>query len=289
MKKTLPFLIAAMAVLLIYYLIFPFSFSLDLRSQRDFKRIVSLAPSYTEVIKALNFSDRLVGVTSQCTVKDKTIIGSFQEANFEAIIDLKPDLILAVPHLMAQGVLKLLLDQGIHVFAEQPDSLSDIKRINRELAHLLGVKHRGLEINREIDTAIHEAKLWINSRIQGQEKKQALIAFSHSPLVVAGNKSYPSEIIEALGLINVAKGESPWPIWSMEAMLKIKPKILILAEGQSELAGYQRLFSNLGIDPKDIKITLLAPTKPLFISPSPLLIDDTHRLLVMLDEALKIE
>ncbi|HXW60184.1 MAG TPA: ABC transporter substrate-binding protein, partial [Myxococcota bacterium] len=63
---------------------------------QDFKRIVSLAPSYTDVIEALGQGDRLVGITAHCRASGKKSIGTFADANFEAIMELKPDLILAV-------------------------------------------------------------------------------------------------------------------------------------------------------------------------------------------------
>lgn len=255
-------------------------------SPRNYQRIVSLAPSYTDVLLALGQSDRLVGVTSHCQAEGKARIGSFADANFEAIVALKPDLILAVPHVMAHGVLKLLAKEQIAIFAKQPDSLDDIKLINREIARLLDVKHQGLELNRQLDQAIHEAKRLIAERLERREDRRALVVISHAPLVVAGPQTYPAEILEALGLSNVAAGESSWPVWSLEALLGIAPKIVIIAEGRAQLAGYEKLFSSVGIDPKAIGITLLCPDEPLFSSPSPVLIDDIRRLTVLLSEAL---
>lgn len=253
---------------------------------RDYQRIVSLAPSYTDVIETLGQDARLVGVTTHCRAKDKAIIGTFADANFEAILALKPDLILAVPHVMAHGLLKLLAKEEIAIFAQQPDSLDDIKIINREVARLLGIKHQGLLLNRQLDQAIHEAKGLIAERLQTNEDRRALVLISHSPLVVAGKGSYPAEILDALGLHNVAIGENSWPLWSIEAMLSIAPKIVIIAEGRAQIASYEKLFSSVGIDPQTLGITLLCPEEPLFSTPSPALIDDIRRLTGMLREAL---
>lgn len=124
-----------------------------------YTRIVSLAPSYTEVVDALGQSDRLVGVTSHCHLKGISQIGTFQDANFEVIMALKPDLILAVPHVMAQKLLKMLEEQNIAVFAMQPDSLADIKKINEEVARLLGVLPLGQKLNDELFQALKNADL----------------------------------------------------------------------------------------------------------------------------------
>lgn len=253
---------------------------------RNYQRIVSLAPSYTEVIEALGLSERLVGVTAHCRLKNKARIGTFAEANFEAILSLKPDLIVAVPHVMAHGILKRLAQEHIAIFAKQPDSLDEIKMINRELARILGVKHQGLELNRKLDQAIHEGKRLIAERLHTREDKRALVLISQGPLVVAGSNTYPAQILEALGLENAAKGKTSWPVWSMEAMLSIAPRIVIIAEGRAHLSAYEKLFSALGIAPHTIGMTLLCPKEPLLSSPSPLLIDDIHRLTALLRDAL---
>ncbi|MGH7322953.1 MAG: helical backbone metal receptor, partial [Candidatus Rokuibacteriota bacterium] len=62
-------------------------------------RVVSLAPSLTEIVYALGAGDRLVGVTQHCDfpseASKKPKIGGIYTPNFEAILTLKPDLILA--------------------------------------------------------------------------------------------------------------------------------------------------------------------------------------------------
>ncbi|MFZ2088068.1 MAG: helical backbone metal receptor [Desulfobaccales bacterium] len=65
-------------------------------------RLVSLAPSITEILYFLELGDRVAGVTSFCNyppeVKDKPRVGTYWEFNLEAILHLKPDLVLAMAH-----------------------------------------------------------------------------------------------------------------------------------------------------------------------------------------------
>ena len=63
------------------------------------QRIISLAPSNTEILFALGLGNKVVGVTSYCNypeeAKEKEIIDGFATPDLEKIIALTPDLILA--------------------------------------------------------------------------------------------------------------------------------------------------------------------------------------------------
>ena len=77
----------------------------------DGPRIISLAPSTTEIVCAIGLEDNLVAVSTYCDyppdVKNKEKAGSFSEPNLEKILSLKPDLILATGLEQAQAVEKL--------------------------------------------------------------------------------------------------------------------------------------------------------------------------------------
>ena len=66
---------------------------------KDYQRIVSLAPSITEILFALGLGDRIVGVTKHCDypaeARTKTSVGSYIDLNIEKILVLKPDLVIA--------------------------------------------------------------------------------------------------------------------------------------------------------------------------------------------------
>lgn len=87
-------------------------------SVREARRVVSLAPSMTETVIALGHAHKLVGVTVHCRhaeVAALAKIGSFAEPNFEAIMALRPDLVLGVPHVMAKPVLDRIADHGVEI------------------------------------------------------------------------------------------------------------------------------------------------------------------------------
>ena len=138
------------------------------------------------------------------------------------------------------------------------------------LAQKFGVEPRGAKIINDIADTITKTK------DQHKDLKASfLIAYSSSPLVVAGKNTFASQVLEALGLNNMAKTEVAWPIWPLESLIHNPPDIFLLADWHESLSHYQNLFSNLAIGSK---FRLLIPDRPLFQSPSPKVIDAIHQL-----------
>lgn len=244
--------------------------------KNPYQRIVALAPSYCETIVALKESHRLVGVTTHCNldeVKNLKRVGSFADSNLEIILSLKPDLVLAVPHPLAHNNLQILKQNGIEVFAHQPDSLNDIRYINEKLAEKLGIPQQGLLLNRRLDQALEKAKAIVLSH--PLVRPSALIAIAHSPLVVAGAHTFMAEIVEVMGFSNVATHRhTSWPIWPLENLISNPPDYFIVIEGVDNVHSYQRLLRSLGLDLFNFGPILILPKRPLFFSPSPAIIED---------------
>lgn len=257
-------------------------------SELRYQRVVALAPSMSETMVALDQGFRLVGVTIHCQSEGLATvskIGSFAEPNFEAIIAQKPDLVLAVPHVMAKPVLEKLVANKIEVFAHQPDTIADIKFINFALARKLGNEAKGVLLNEKIDFAIKKAQTLFSQFDSADTTKTALIAVSHMPFVVAGKSTFPSEIIEALGFKNLASDKKAmWPVWPLENLISNPPQFLIIASGDENLRVYEKLFDSLGLNLVQKKTQLIVPKKPIFVSPSPNIIDDVSSLAQMFDE-----
>ena len=93
------------------------------------QRIVSLAPSNTEILFALGLGDRVVGVTRYCNypeeAKEKEEIGGGATAEIDKIIALDPDPILAFGTLQTSLITELE-DKGLTVFHLYPHNVEDI-------------------------------------------------------------------------------------------------------------------------------------------------------------------
>ena len=93
------------------------------------KRIVSLAPSNTEVLFALGLGDKVVGVTEYCNypeaAKTKAKVGGFSTVDIEKVVSLEPDLVLAT-QIHAKTVIPALEKLGLTVVALTPSSLDEV-------------------------------------------------------------------------------------------------------------------------------------------------------------------
>lgn len=279
MKWLVSLLTLGIVMLTIICMVMPFaSPTYEKRASRNYQRVVALAPSMSETIEALGQAHRLVGVTTHCRGSNfdhLPKIGSFGEPNFEAIMALDPDLVVAVPHVMARPIIERLRQNHIEVFDHQPDSLADIRFVITALASTFGVAERGAALNQQIDHALRYAQEKLKP-LRQHSSLTALIAVSSTPLVVAGPTTFPSEIIAAVGLSNLARDKTAvWPIWSLEQLIHTPPKVMIITN-EEQLPEFLRLIRSLNITAHHFR--LLVPKRPIFDSPSPLIIADIYHL-----------
>jgi len=248
-------------------------------NKNPYLRVVSLAPSFSETMKSLGQTHRLVGVSTDCDKKVfKAIkkIGSFAQINVEAILELKPDLVLAVPHVLARPILKKLAKHNIEIFAHQPDTIEDIETITRLLAKKFNVSNLGDLVLNDINNSIINARQEIESLQDNKAKKKFLMTISASPLVVAGRNSFPSEVLERLGFINsVTIEDVAWPIWPLEQILLNPPDIIVFTAGAENFFQYQHILNK--IHEKAGNIAIIASKNNIFSSPSPKLIKDIKK------------
>jgi iron complex transport system substrate-binding protein len=254
---------------------------------KDYQRVVSLAPSMSETMVYLEQEHRLVGTTIHCQnpkFSKTQKIGSFAEPNYEAIMALNPDLVLAVPHIMVKNLLLELAARKIEIFAHQPDTLDDIKHIVWKLAQALDVEIKGIEVNQKIDRTLLDARHQIENARRSHQNLSVLIAVAAHPFVVAGKNSFPSQIIESLGFVNMADNTVVnWPVWPTELLITKPPQFIILTN-PDDIKGYENLLSSLKIKPHNLKLVI--PKKSIFKVPSPSIIDDISYLTTILPSVL---
>lgn len=241
----------------------------------SYNRVISLAPSFSETMKSLGLVNKLVGVTINCEDKEFekiSKIGSFAQINLEAILALNPDLVLAVPHALVTPILQKLSQHNIEIFAQQPDTLEDIKNITLTLAKKFMTETKGKKIINDIDNALDTIKYEFKN-FQDKDKNKFIFAVSASPLVIAGKNSFSSQILEKTGLNNIASNNSlAWPIWSIEQIILNPPDIIIFSANQENFFQYQYLVNKIA--KKNPHIKIITPKKYLFSSPSPKIIND---------------
>jgi iron complex transport system substrate-binding protein len=197
-------------------------------------RIVSLAPSITEMLFAIGAGSQVAGVTQFCDFPPEALrkpkVG-YVNLSVEALVELQPDLILAPREFLKPNVIASLDNLKIPIFivADQTveDIFSHIQTIGRMVEHQAEAAALGMDLRKQI-TAIKE-------RAQGQPPVRVLYVLNSQPLITVGPGSFIDQLIGLAGGVNVAaKSGTPYPRLSMETVLLEDPEVLIFPVGQAE-------------------------------------------------------
>jgi iron complex transport system substrate-binding protein len=109
-------------------------------------RIVSLAPSVTAMLYALGVEDRLVGVTTFCDyppeAKEKPRIGGMSNPSLEAVVSLRPDLVIMTTDGNPQAVNPRLKEMGIETYVLRERRVDEVPAGLRALGRVVGAEER---------------------------------------------------------------------------------------------------------------------------------------------------
>ena len=204
------------------------------------QRIVSLAPSATDVVVALGQSARLVGVTRYDTapeVKGLPSVGGFIDPNPEAVLALRPDLVLWVTDGGALVRVRHIADLGVPVLALPVIGVDDVISTARIIGSALGDAPAGERLARTLADGVAR----VRARADRLPHRRVLFVVGHEPLVVAGPGSYPDELLRIAGAENVVRGTHHWPVYPLEKAVADDPYIVIDAARMEHGGGEARL------------------------------------------------
>ncbi len=203
------------------------------------KRVVTLAPSLTETVVALGARERLVGVSRYDElpeVKALPRVGGFVDPSVEAVVALKPDLVLVQPAPGNRQPVEKMAELGVPVLALPLHSVAGAEQAIREVGRVLGLSERAEVLVRNIGAARQRAR----ELSLGQKPVRVLFVYGFSPLVVAGPGSFAHELLSDVGAVNAAEGaSSPFTVYSAERALKSRPDVVVdaadSAQGREQL------------------------------------------------------
>jgi len=199
------------------------------------RRIVSLAPSATEILFAVGLDQEIVGVTSFCDypppAKAKPKVGS-SIPNLEAIIGLKPDLVLAVKsEVVRPDVLAKLEQLKVPVFVFAAKVVEDIFGHIATTGRLVGHEKQAREVVQNLRDRLNE----IRRRTSTVVKVRVFYVVNTDPLITIGAGSFIHQMLDIAGGDNIAgRLPSPYPRISIEEVLRKDPQVIIFPIGESE-------------------------------------------------------
>jgi iron complex transport system substrate-binding protein len=180
---------------------------------RTFRRIVSLAPVVTETLFAVGAGDRVIGVTRFCdrpaSVRALPKVGGYVDASLEAIVALRPDLVIAMPSMAQRTLLDRLRERDVQVLVVFADSLEDTQRMIVAVGDAVGAAVGARQIVDEQSAAL----ALLAARARGRGHTVAVVV-GLDPLVVAGPETFADAALRATGAASAVRpGDPPWPQW----------------------------------------------------------------------------
>jgi len=218
-----------------------------------YRRVVSVSPDATEIIGALGQADKLVAVSTFCLwppeVKALPRVGGLFDANAEAILNLRPDLIILRGS--NNSVERLAQDRHITLFRDQTERFRDIYSTIENLSALLDCRTRGREVRQEMEASLRK----IRESVGSYPRPKVLMTLARRPdtlgdIMTANRNTFVHEMIVAAGGENAFAGLSmDYPRLSAEAILAARPDVIIEAmpeNPQSSETQARALWSKLG-------------------------------------------
>lgn len=206
------------------------------------QRIVSLLPSLTETVCALGACERLVGVDRYSNWPARVVplqgVGGGLDPNIEAIVALRPDVVLMATSSRAQARLESL---GLKVVALEPKTYADVQRVLGKVGQVLGVAD-ALQVWRVIDAGVQAAAQSLPAAARGT---RVYFEVNSGPYA-AGPSSFIGETLARLGAGNIVPAAlGPFPKLNPEFVVRADPDLIMVgarsAEGLAARPGWSQM------------------------------------------------
>ena len=191
------------------------------------QRIVSILPSLAEIVCELDQCHRLVGVDRYTTWPESLSklprVGGGLDPNIEAIVALRPDLVLASTSSRAAD---RLVSLGIPVLALEPKTHADVQRVVRKIGVALGVKD-AQRVWRAIDAGVSAAAQSLPPQVK---HTRVYFEVNRGPYG-AGEGSFIGETLARLGAKNILPAQlGPFPKLNPEYIVRANPDVIMIGE-----------------------------------------------------------
>ena len=203
-------------------------------------RIISLAPSITEVLFKLDLGDRMVGVTRYCDyppqAEDKPKVGGYFDVNYEMLLSLESDLvILLVEH---QDAIVRLEELGIPTLTVNHSRVDGILESITTIAGRCGVKGKGKNLRFSLENRIRQVQESFSpprSHAPTLPRPRILVAIgrlmekgSGGEIFISGRDGFYDDLITLAGGVNAYCEETlKFPAISDEGLVRLDPDVIL--------------------------------------------------------------
>jgi ABC-type Fe3+-hydroxamate transport system substrate-binding protein len=192
-------------------------------------RIVSLVPSLTEALFAFGAGERVVGRTRYCLWPPRLVgrvptVGGTKKVDVRRVLELEPDLIVAVKEENTRENIEALEEAGVPVFVGAPESVEGAIELLRELADRVEAPRAG-------------AVLGPVERVYGRLREEAdrgsrrvFVPIWKRPYMSVGSDTYAHNVLKTCGGENVCGGSPRYPVVALEEVEAMQPEVVLLPD-----------------------------------------------------------
>jgi iron complex transport system substrate-binding protein len=194
-------------------------------------RIISVAPSVTEVLLALGLGPRVVGVSSaddypKDELRDKPRVGGVV-LDVERIVRLRPDLVLGMPSLQ-RGQLDRLIASGLPVVAVEARTLPEVYEQILFIGQLTGTERRA----DRLVTSLRIREATVDRTIGRRTRPRTYIEVWPEPLIAVGGGTFIDDLVSRARGRNIFADRRGFPQVSAESVLRANPEVVIVTHPQ---------------------------------------------------------
>jgi iron complex transport system substrate-binding protein len=204
--------------------------SADASTRAEVRRVVSISPATTEALFVVGAGDRVVGRSRYCDwppeVAKLPVVGGIVDADFEAIVQLSPDLVIGGPGPASSALSDKLAPFGVPTWFPGIDSLADID------AMILGVGERtghASDAHRVVDgpDGIRAHIAAVEQAVAADGPPRVLFVVDVGPVVATGPKDFIDEMIRGAGGVNALAVGASWQTLGFERIVDLDPDVVV--------------------------------------------------------------
>jgi iron complex transport system substrate-binding protein len=211
----------------------------------EVRRVVSLAPSSTEILYALGAGAQLVGVDkySDWPAEARALphVGADVDPSLERIVSLRPDVVFSATSANTQSTAETLERLGVPVYVSRADSLDAIYADIRGIGGAVGRGEAAARLVENLQSRIAA----VSTKYGNTAPVPIAVVVWTDPLIVAGTHSHVGDLVRAAGGRNVADDSAqPFPTYSVERLLERAPSVVVVgthADSAAPMAPLERL------------------------------------------------